>query len=50
MNLKILCLSETIGSHFVDSKQTNLQQCIVGQLMSITNGIKLVHLVGSIDP
>ena len=46
----ICCLSETIGSHFVDSKQTNFPECIVGQLMSIANGIKSIHLVGSIDP
>ena len=45
----ICCLSENKCSHFVDSKQTNFPYCIVGQLMSITNGIKLIHLVGSID-
>ena len=48
-NWQIYCLSEQNGSHFVDSKQTNYPQCIVVQLMSITNIIKFIHLVGSID-
>ena len=47
LNWQIYCLSEQNGSHFVDSKQTNYPQCIVVQLMSITNMIKFIHLVGS---